>query len=73
MQVSTVSANEFKTNSTLNTNVSNISSQESPAYFFLTTFQNKQISQNKELYNCIMEWKDFCHQQIMNNNIDYLA
>lgn len=62
MQISAITGNYYTNNysSAVSKQTENISAA------FTSSFE-------KELFANIIEWKTFCQEQILNNNIDYIA
>lgn len=70
MHITSVSANIIQNSQTADCIAENRCNK--PAKFD-TSFQNKTDNDDKEIFNYITEWKDFCKKQILSNNIDFIA
>ncbi len=78
MLVSAVSANYFQSKKTAEKTT--VNKKEKPVdnagdmVFNSTPNKTKKASiEQLSLYNSINEWKDFCHKQIINGNLDVIA
>ena len=73
MQVLDVSVNTIQADVKKKTENVNCNQNRSSANVFLTRFQNKKDISEKEIFDFIREWKEFCHKKIVKDNIDYIA
>ncbi len=75
MLVSAVNANLFQSKKIAENNV--INNESAPVdKSNETTFnsaQNNPSRDNLDLYNSIIEWKHFCHKQILKGKLDVIA
>lgn len=78
MLVSAVSANYFQSKKTaekivVNNKEKSIDNTGDMAFNSTPNKTKKTSIEQLSLYNSINEWKDFCHKQIINGNLDVIA
>lgn len=76
MQVSTVSINSSKT--VFNTRASNRTSDNSQEASFNNYIRSyskniNKVNTSNRLFDCMNEWKNFCHAQIEKGNFDVVV
>ena len=78
MQVSAVSANHFQSkkiveNFVLKTKPAQTDSSSDMSFNFSAPMQKQASIERLSLYECINEWKDFCHKRILSGKLDIIA